>query len=160
MRFDDMLRSLRILAKADAMIAEAVFKARLSQIALGVTALCIAVFGLVMIGIALFFALQDIWGTIWAAAAVGLGSLLFSGLLVIFSSYRRPRGDLQIAHDMHKMALDSLIQEVRLAENDFSSIGYLVRSAANGTLVGAAVRIVTLLLRLLKRSDTAKPPSE
>jgi hypothetical protein len=157
MRVDSMIQSLRILVKADAMIAEAAFKTRLSQIALHGMALGIAVFGLVMIGLAIFFALQDIWGTIRAAVAVGLGSLMLAGVIVAFSSYRRPGRDLQLAHDMHKMALDSLLEEARLAGQDFSSIRGLMRSAAQGTLLGTLAPIVSLVLRLLKRSDAAAP---
>jgi hypothetical protein len=152
MRIDNMIQSLRLLAKADAMIAEAAFKARLSEIVLRAAAFCICVFGLVMLGIAIFFALRDLWGMIWAAVAVGLGSLAFSAFLVAFSVYRRPRNDLQIAHDMHKMAFDSLIEEARLAGSDFANVRALLRSATTGgTLVGIVAPLLGLLLRFLKR---------
>lgn len=160
MRIDNMIQSLRVLAKADAMIAEAVFKARLSQIAIRGTALCIFVFGLIMVGIAIFFALEEIWGAIWAAVAVGLGSILLAMLLLVLSSYRRPASELQIAHDMHKMALDSLIEEARIAGNDITSIRGLVRSATEGTLLAALAPVVTLLLRRLRRADSPKPSPE
>jgi hypothetical protein len=161
MRVDNMIQSLRVLVKADAMIAEAAFKTRLSQIALHGMALGIGVFGLVMIGLAIFFALQDIWGTIRAAAAVGLGCLMLAGVIVAVSSLRRPARDLQLAQDMHKMALESLIEEARLAGQDFSSIRGLVRSAAQGTLLGSIAPIISLLLRLLNRSGAAtKSPDE
>jgi hypothetical protein len=159
-RIDNMIQSLRILAKADAMIAESVFKARLSQIALRGTALCIFIFGLVMFGIAVFFALESIWGTIWAAVAVGLGSILVSAFILLLSTYRRPGSELQMAHDMHKMALDSLVDEARLAGNDLSSIRNLVRSATEGTLLGTIAPIAALLLRFLRRSSAAKTPAE
>jgi len=160
MRVDNMIQSLRVLAKADAMIAEAAFKTRLSQLALRGMALGIAVFGLVMIGVAIFFALQDIWGTIRAAVAVGLGSLVFAGLIVAFSSYRRPGRELQLAQDMHKMALESLVEEARLAGSDLAGIRGLVRSAAQGTLLGTIAPIVRLLLRVLNRSGAATPSPE
>jgi hypothetical protein len=160
MRVDNMIQSLRILVKADAMIAERAFKTRLSQIALHGMALIVAVFGLVMIGLAIFFTLQDLWGTILASAAVGFGSLVLSAVIVTFSSLRRPARDLQFAQDMHKMALESLIDEARLAGQDLSSIRGLVRSAAQGTLIGSIAPIMSLLLRLLNRSVAAKPSPE
>jgi hypothetical protein len=154
MRIDNIIQSFRILAKADALIAEAAFKARLSAIALRAAAFCICVFGLIMLGMAVFFALRDLWGMIWAAIAVGLGSLAFSALLVAFSAYRRPGNDLQIAHDMHKMAFDSLIEEARLAGNDFANVRGLLRSATTGgTLIGIVAPLLSLLLRNLKRSS-------
>ena len=52
MRIDNMIQSFRVLTRADAMIAEATFKARLSQIALHAAAFFICIFGLVMAGIA------------------------------------------------------------------------------------------------------------
>jgi hypothetical protein len=141
MRIENMIQSFRVLAKA----------------ALRATAFCISVFGLVMIGIAVFFTLQDLWGATWAAAVVGLGSLVFSGLLVVFSSYRRPRNDLQIAYDMHKLALDSLVEEARLAGRDVTNVRGLLRTATEGTLIGAIIPLASLLLRYLKRSDGGKP---
>ena len=152
MRIDNIIQSLRVLAKADAMIAEAAFKTRLSEIALRAAAFCICMFGLIMLGIAAFFTLRDLWGMIWAALAVGLGNLAFSLLLLLFAGHRRPRNDLQIAHDMHKMAFDSLVEEARLAGSDFSDVRALLRSATSGTLIGIAGRVLSLLLRFLKRS--------
>ena len=153
MRIDNMIQSLRLLAKADAMIAEAAFKARLSEIVFRAAAFCIGVFGLVMLGMAIFFVLRDLWGIIWAAVAVGLGSLAFSALLVAFSAYRRPRNDLQIAHDMHKMAFDSLVAEARLAGSDFADVrGLLHNARMGGMLVGIAAPLLSLLLRFLKRA--------
>lgn len=160
MRIDNMIQSLRVLAKADAMIAEAAFKARVWQFALCGIALAIAVFGLGMIGMAIFLALQDVWGTMWAAVAVGLGSFVLAGLIVALSSYRRPARDLQLAQDMHKMALDSLVEEARLAGSDIASIQGLVRSAAKGTLIGTIAPVVRLLLRWLSRSGAATQRTE
>ena len=160
MRIDNMIQSLTVLAKADAMIAEATFKARLSDVALGAVALCLSVFGLIMLGIAVFFALQDAWGPIWAAAAVGLGSFVVAGLLVAAAAFRRPARGLEMAHEMHTMALNSLIEEARLAGNDFGSVRGLIRSATEGTLLGTIAPLVTLLLRLLRRyrdKDAAHP---
>ena len=73
MRIDTMIQSLTMLAKADAIIAEAEFKARLAAVAFGAVALCLAVFGLVMLGVAAFLLLTDMWGPIWAALAVNGG---------------------------------------------------------------------------------------
>jgi hypothetical protein len=158
MRIDNIIQSLRVLARADAMIAEAALKARLSEIMLRATAFSICLFGLFMLGIAVFFALQDLWGAIWAAVAVGSGSLALSGLVVLFSAHRRPRADLQIAYDMHKMAFDSLVEETRLAGSDLTMVRGLLRGATEGTLVGAVVPLVSLLLRFLRRRSAQQQP--
>jgi hypothetical protein len=160
MRIDNMLQSLRLLARADAMIAEASVRARLSRIGLQVVALCVAVFGLVMTGIAAFFALRDLWGTIWAALAVGLGSLAVSLLLLLVSSRRRPSGELQTAREMHRMALDSFVDEVRATDNDFALVRAILRSAADGTLSSIAASLADFLRRALKRSGGEDNPRQ
>jgi len=156
MRIDNMIQSLRVLTRADAMIAEATFKARLSQIALHAAAFFICIFGLVMAGIAVFLWLRGLWGPISAAAAVATGSFLFSALLLVAASYRKPAKELQIARDMHKMALDSLTEEAKLAGNDLTGIGRLFRSPLDSTLLALVGPLAGLLLRFLRRSPEQK----
>ena len=160
MRTDNMIQSLRILVKADAIIAEATLKSRLTQIAIQGMAFCACVFGLAMTGIAAFFELREVWGPIWAALAVGVSSLAFAMLLVLVSVYRKPPNDIQIARDMHKMALDSLLREGQLAASDFVGVRGAIRNAASETLVGMLVPLAALLLRTLRRSRDEKPKEE
>lgn len=160
MRTDNMIQSLRVLVKADAIIAEATLKARLGQLALQGMAFCACVFGLTMVGIAAFFELRELWGPIWAALAVGLASLALAVVMMLVSAYRKPRADLQIARDMHSMALESLLREGQLAASDFGSLRGLLRGGASDTLVGMIVPLATLLLRMLRRSRAEKPKSE
>lgn len=152
MRIDNMIQSLRLLVRADAAIAEASFKARLSQAALQVVALAMGIFGLVMTGIAVFLILQGFWGTIWAAFAVGFGSFALSALLLLVASRRRSSNDLQTARDMHRMALDSFVEELRIADNDFALVRAVLRSAADGTLSSIIASLADFLRRALKRS--------
>lgn len=152
MRIDNMIQSLRLLASADAMIAEAGFRARLSKIALQVVALAIGIFGLVMTGIAVFFALRDLWGTIWAALAVGLASFALAALLMLIASRRSSPADLQTAREMHRTALDSLVEEVRVADQDFALVRVVLRSAADGTLSSVVASLADFLRRALRHS--------
>lgn len=153
MRLDNMLQSLRVLAQADSVIADATFRARLSQIALHAAAFFIGLFGLAMLGIAGYLFLRDLWGPVWAAAAIALASFALAAILMIAASYRKPGKELEVAREMHTVALDSLIAEVKLAGNDLSIVGGLLRGRFDSSLLGLIGPLAALLLRFLRNSD-------
>jgi hypothetical protein len=156
MRVDNIMQSLRVLAQADTMIADITFRNRLSQIAFHGVALLVAVFGLIMLGIAGYQWLRDIWGPIWAALATAIASFVMALLIVAVAAYRKPGRELQMAREMHTVALDSLIAEAKLAGNDFSLINGIFGGRADSTLLGLIGPLASLLLRFLKRTPERK----
>lgn len=153
MRVDNMMQSLRVLAQADARIADITFRNRLSQIALHGTAFVIAIFGLIMIGIAGYTWLRDLWGPVWAALAIALASFLLALAITIIAAYRKPGREIEMAREMHTIALDSLIAEAKIAGNEFAPIGGLLRGHIDTSLLGLIGPLASLLLRFLKRSE-------
>lgn len=152
MRLDNMIQSLRVLAQADSMIADVKFRSRLSQIALHSAAFFIALFGLIMLGIAGYLLLRDLWGPIWAAMAIALASFAIAGVFVLAATFRKPGKELDMAREMHTVALDSLIAEAKLAGNDLSLVNSLFRGRLDTSLLALIGPLASLLLRLLKKS--------
>ena len=152
MRIDNMMQSLRVLAQADSMIADVTFRSRLSQIALHAAAFFIALFGLVMLGIAGYQFLRDLWGPVWAALATALGSFALAALISWAATLRKPGKELDMAREMHTVALDSLIAEAKLAGNDLSLFGGLFRGRLDTSLLALIGPLATLLLRYLKKA--------
>jgi hypothetical protein len=71
---------------------------------------------------------------------------------------RKPGKQLQLARDMHTVALDSLIAEAKLAGKDLTSVNALLHGRIDSTLLGLIGPLAMLLLRFLKR--TPKPEAE
>lgn len=122
MRLENAARHLRVLLRADAIIADIQFRSRTAQFAYGGAAMLVALFGLVMFGIAGFFALEVIWGPAWAAAAIGLAFMVIALILIAAGNAKKPGRELDLAMDVHKAALDALIAEAKAAGEDISSV--------------------------------------
>lgn len=155
MRIDSVLQSLKMLIRIDSMIADLKFRARLSQIAALSVALVVATFGLIMIGIAGYAFLKDLWGPVWAALAVAGGSFVVALILVLVASAQKPGKELQLAQELHATVLDTLVTEAKAASNDLSLAGNLLRGRFDTSLLGLIGPLATLLLRALKRKNEA-----
>jgi hypothetical protein len=159
MHMDSIIRSLKLLIRVDSAIADLKFRARMSQVALLAVALTVAAFGLIMLGVAAFQFLKDLWGPVLAALAVAGGSFILALLLIAVAGAQKPGKELQLAQELHATALDALISEARAAGNDFNLAGNLLRGRFDSSLLGLIGPLATLLLRALKRKNgTADKP--
>ena len=100
MRTDSIMANLRALMRAHSIVAE--IRARHFVTRSGITAFAalIAVFGFVMLGLAAFFALEAVWGPIWAAATVGIVSCAIALALIIIAGRIAPGRDLELAREV------------------------------------------------------------
>ena len=155
MRMDSILQSVKMLIRIDSMIADLKFRARLSQIAALTVALVVATFGLIMIGIAGYQFLKDLWGPVLAALAVAGGSFVVALVLVLVAAAQKPGKELQLAQELHTTVLDTLVAEAKAAGNDLSLAGNLLRGRFDTSLLGLVGPLATLLLRALKRKNAA-----
>lgn len=151
MSIDGLMQSLRVLAQADARIADMTFRSRLSQIALHSAAFIIAVFGLIMLGVAAYIWLSSLWGPAWAALATALGSFVVAILIALIASARKPGKEMEMAREMHVVALDALIAEMKRSGSEFIPFGTLLRGHGDSALLSLIGPLAALLLRFLRR---------
>lgn len=158
MRIDTIMQSLKMLAHADSLIADITFRRRLNQIALNTAALIVALFGLIMVGIAGYQWLRDLLGPAFAALAIAAASFLLAVCILLLAASRKPGKEIAMAREMHEAALASLVSEARGASGDLLPLGALLRGRLDGTLLSLVGPLAALLLRLLKRhQDDVKP---
>ena len=155
MRVENIARHLRVLLRADAIIADMQFRARASQAAFGSAAILVALFGLVMLGIAGFFALEVIWGPARAAAAIGLIFFVIAVVLVLIGNSRKPGRELELAMDVHRAALDALVSEAKSAGADFSTAASFMKHPLDSALPSLIVPLASILLKTLRKSGKA-----
>jgi hypothetical protein len=159
MQLENIVRHLGVLLRADAIIADIEFRSRSAQLAYRAAALLVALFGLVMFGIAGFFALSVIWGPAWAAAAIGAAFAAIALLLLVIAAGSRPHRELKLAMEVHRAALDGLVLETRRAGEQFTAAGNLFRHPLESSLPSLIVPLISLLLKALGKSGKAAPPS-
>ncbi len=115
---DDLMRDLQVLWKADSLIGRIWLNVIARRLGLLVFAALIAVFGLGMANVAGFYGLQPAYGFVWSAAIVAIVDFVLAALVLWLASRAQPGHDLELAHEVRKMAMASLVSDtgdVRLA---------------------------------------------
>ena len=155
---DNFIRNLRILWRADSAIAEIKLRYALTRSGLHAMAALIALFGLVMLELAAYFALAEAWGAIWAAVALGLLNFAVAGLLVLIAARQHPDRELELANEIHNSAMEALQGDARLLQAEVSAFGQMVRHPFESALPSLIVPLATLLMNMLRKpKDEAAP---
>ncbi len=122
MSSDDIVRNLRALWRADKIIAEIRLRHMLVGLGLKAFAALIAAFGLLMLELAAYFALVQIWSAIIAAAALGVFNFIVAGLILLVAA-RQPSGrDLELANEIHGAAMDARQLDVQAGQAQLAHV--------------------------------------
>jgi hypothetical protein len=111
----------------------------------------VALFGLVMLSLAVFFALVPYWGHSLAALAVGGTDFVLAALLVGYAGSLKPAPEVEMIKEMREVALNDLKDEVARADAELVALKDEAHSflrnpvetllpAAIGPLMGAVAR--------------------
>ena len=105
---DNLLRDLQVLGKADSLIGKIWLNVMARRFGLFALAGLVAVFGLGMANLAVFFGLQQSWGPVWSAAIVALADLILAVVIVILGRSIHPGPEIELAFDVRKMAIEAI----------------------------------------------------
>lgn len=155
MNVENIVKTLRVLWRTDRIIAEIQLRRIVLGIAARAFAALFAAFGLLMLELAAYFALIQLWSAIAAAVVLGLFNLLFAGVILLVASSKDSGGrEHETAMALHNSAVDTLLLQVRSLE--------AARSPAYGLdtmLPTLIVPAIGLLVKALKRSG-ARPQQQ
>ena len=152
---DQLARHLRVLWRADSIIADIHLRALATRSRLVSLAGLIAVFGLVMLNVAGYLALGQVWGQTWAAVAMGLLDFSVSGLLLLATARAKPGRELELAHEVRKMALSRLEDDLSQVQAELvglrSSLTRLVKHPLDAALPALIGPLTGVVLQALKK---------
>ncbi|WP_029003357.1 hypothetical protein [Azorhizobium doebereinerae] len=153
MTFDSIARNLRVLWRANSIIADIRLRALTARAGLYGLAALVAGFGLLMLDAALYLALADVWGPVRAAAATGGLNILLALILLFIGSRVKPGRDLELAQEIHQSAMDALAVDLRSAEAEIAGLVNAVRHPLDSALPALAIPLITSLIKGLRRND-------
>lgn len=169
---ETLIKNFHGLWRAESNIADLRFQQLLTRAMLRSFAGLIAVFGLLMLDLTAFFALEQYFGRIWSAAFVSLLDFFIAGILVIVATMRLGSGELALALEARQAAIQGFQSDARLIQDQFSTLNSDFRSIktsmANFTkhpldeaLSQLIVPLSVILIRGLgrKRSSESAQPS-
>ncbi|CTQ76656.1 phage holin family protein [Roseibium alexandrii] len=162
---ESIVRTMRIIWRAELLIIEAKLNVATKRIGATAFAGLIFVFGLAMLNVAGFFALQEPWGPIYAALGVAAADFLIAILLVLWASRLTTGPELDLARDVRDAGLQELeakaedIQdEVEAVRDELlalkNSLVSFSRNPLDGTLNSLLTPLLTLLIKSLSKPKT------
>ncbi|HUK07786.1 MAG TPA: hypothetical protein VLX09_07975, partial [Stellaceae bacterium] len=95
----------------------------------------IAVFGLGMANVAVFYALQASVGAVWAAAIVAVADLVIAAVILLVGHNSRPGPEIDLAFEVRKMAVESIQADTRDLKRMVEAVGQDIQSA-RATIAG------------------------
>ena len=158
MNVESLFRSLRVLWRTDAIIAQMQLQNILTALGLRAFAALVALFGLLMLELAGYFTLVQTWSA--AAAALVLGGVNFAvALLILVISSRRTVGrDMALAQELHKSAMNALQSDVTAFQAHFMSKTGLMQSL-DASMAELIVPAAGILIKAFKASRKPNPPA-
>jgi len=146
-----LIRSIKLLWRSERILAEQEFRLGAKRIQFNALAALVGVFGLVMLSVAVFYALVPYWGEALAALTVGGADLALAAVLFLLARSLKPPASLEMVREMREMAMSDIGEEVALAEAELVGLRddfhQLLRnpldtllSGAIGPVMGAVVR--------------------
>jgi hypothetical protein len=149
---ETLVRNAKVLLRAERIAADIRVRHLVARSGVQLAAGLVGVFGLVMLGVAAFLALERVLGPIVAAAVVGLGAVVLAALLFLVASKMSPGRDLELAHALRDQAGEALVADVRALEGNVMGLTRILRSPLDGALPGLIIPLAGILLKALKKS--------
>jgi hypothetical protein len=154
MNIPTIVRHARLYLRAEALIAEIRLQVYMRKLALAVTALTVALLGLVMLNIAMFEFLQSFWGPIWTPLALGFANLLIAAIAVAVAATAKPGPELALAEELRKSSAAGLEEGLQSAAEVQGLVGTLagrsIESHAASLLIPAISSIISAMRRRKK----------
>jgi membrane protein implicated in regulation of membrane protease activity len=155
---ENVVKHLRALWRTDRIIADIRLRHLLVGLGLRAFAALIAAFGLLMLELAAYFALVQIWSAIAAAAALGAINFAIAGLLLLLAG-RPPSGrDIELANEIHGASMEALQIEARAFQAQVSGAVHHPLS----TIVPVLLPLIAIIIKNLRKSnpDAAVSPDK
>nr|WP_157327406.1 phage holin family protein [Bradyrhizobium cajani] len=141
---------MRVLWRTDRIIADIRLRHLLIGLGLRAFAALIGAFGLLMLELAAYFALVQIWNAIAAAAILGAVNFLIAAVLFVIAG-RPPSGrDIELANEIHGASIEALQLEARALQAQVSGA---VRHPLS-TVVPVLVPLIAIIVKNLRKTTS------
>ena len=165
---ENIIRDVRILLKADRLIADVWLNVVLRRSSLRAVGAAIAAFALAMANLAGLLGLAELVGMAWAASIIALVDAALAAAALLLAGQSKPGSELELAQDVRKMALDALSDDSQQLKTSIISMREDIRSAraAMASLVhqpfdlATETLLIPLVRSLVKSLTASHKPTE
>ncbi|MGO9391665.1 phage holin family protein [Rhodoblastus sp.] len=164
---DSTIRNFRVFWRAETIVADVRLRQLASRMGFKAAAVALGLFGVIMVNIAIFFALQQTWGSGWAASAIGGANIFLAIVLFFFSESAQSGRDLDLALEVRDLALkeletDAIALRQQLVElrgeiiGIRQSVGNFIHNPIDTALPQLLIPLINALIHGLRKSTAAK----
>jgi hypothetical protein len=144
-------RAVRLTIRSEVLVAEIRLLTCARKLVLACLALLAAFIGFAFVNVALFEFLQSLWGPMMAPLVIGLGNIVFAGVIVVAAKMVKPGSELAMAEEMRNLSESALESEFRPNHINGGMLGSLA-AARDGNLVKLLVPVVVSIISSMRRS--------
>ena len=155
MNFEKIFRHLRFFWRAESIIADIHVRHLAARSGFAAFAALVGILGVVTLSLAVYFALEPVWGRAWAAAALGGLHLYLASLTIMIASRMRTGRDLELASEVRRAAIEALEDDAQAIQSEATAISHAVRHPLDAVLPGLVVPLVGIVLKALRKPDAA-----
>jgi hypothetical protein len=162
---DNTIRTLRIIWRAELLIIEAKLNVATKRIGVAAFAGLVSVFGLGMLNISGFFALEETWGPTYAAFGVALADFLIAVLLILWGSRLSTGAELDLAREVRDTGIQELEAKAEHFQDEIEATRHelielknsflsFAKNPRDGLINALLAPILTLLIKSLSKRKT------
>ncbi len=143
--------NLRLLWRSERLLAQQEIRMGTKRLEIHALAGFVGIFGLGMLGLALFFAIEPYWGRALAALAVAGIDLIIVVVLFGIARLMKPAPEVAMVREMRDVALEGIREEAALAESEINNIANDIRSFVRNPFESLLPAIISPLLGAVTR---------
>jgi hypothetical protein len=149
-----LFHHLRIFWRVESTIVQIRLRTMTRRSMLYAFAGLIALFGLAMLNVAVFFALEPHLGAMWAAFVVAGGDFVLALLAVLIAAAAGPGPELNTALELRAAAIEGLEAEFAALQESLGWFSQAARNPLNTALPALIIPLVTAIIRGLRKHKT------
>lgn len=119
---EHFIRSLKVFWRSEKLLKQNEMRLVAQKIQCNALAGLVALFGLVMLSLSVFFALVPHMGHALAALTIAATDLVIAGALVAYANTLKPAAEAAMVRDMRDMAVSDMEYELAKAEAEFNEL--------------------------------------
>ncbi len=146
-----LIGHVRVLWRAERIIAELRLKRLLTNLGLQALAAFVTACALLLFELAAYFALVQRWDSIWSAVALGCFNFLVAGMMVLLALLRPRSRELELADEIHRQALTAFEAGLQRAESESPTS---VRAALESAAIPMLLPLIPLVIERLRKHKT------
>jgi len=154
MMVENVLRNLRVLWRADTIIAQAQLQHRLLRLGIQAFAALIFLFGLFCFELGAYFWLAQRYDAIVAAVILGATNLVISACVLIAVRFIQPGNEVQLASELHRSAVEALQADAIAVQSEIQSFKTAMVRPLDSAPATIVVPAASLLIKALKKQKS------